>query len=87
LKSSVIDKKSEAKLWASLNSSFDTSHAVNVNTTKAVVNSINNCTTKVKITSKHKQSAQIEAERVFNCIASKCDKKPNGFIKKIKALK
>lgn len=41
----------------------------------------------VKITSKHKQSAQIEAERVFNAIATKCDKKPNGFIKKIKSLK
>ena len=41
----------------------------------------------VKITSKHRQSAQIEAERVFNAIATKCDKPKNGFIKRIKALK
>lgn len=42
---------------------------------------------KVKITSKHKQNAQNKTEVIFDKIATKCDKKRNGFVQKIKQSK
>ncbi len=79
-------KREQNRLEIGLNSGFANGAKIRVNTDLSNKDTIIQVTN-VKTSSVAKKTIAHKLESQFNQLATKCDKKPNGFVKRIKAAK